>query len=89
MRHDSYYEQPDVPEFEKELSETVSCHNEDCSQFEVELEQDLLFYFTGNYGSATYTCPTCNQDSEIEIERDSSDWYDSDADYDSWKDSQW
>lgn len=70
---DSYYDPPEYPEFEKDLEETVYCRNEECSEFEVEVDKELTFSFSGTYGSATYECQTCKQDSEIEIERDFSE----------------
>lgn len=89
MRHDSYYEQPDYSEFEREETETVLCFNEDCSEFEVEVEVDILFHYAGNFGTATYTCPACKEESNIEVERDSDYWSDPDAAYDAWKESEW
>ena len=87
---DSYLEPPDYGEGEKEMSRTVYCKNEDCTDFEAEVDADLLVSWSGTagggaYGSAQYKCPTCNEESTHEFDLDAEDFgYDPDAGRDDW-----
>ena len=75
-----YYTPKESAEGELETNKTVYCQNEDCADFEVELDADLLISYYGSYGTATYTCPTCKADSTHEFEVDEYDFgYDPDA----------
>jgi hypothetical protein len=64
---------------EYEANRNVYCHNEDCADFEVEvdLEVSLASYRDNEWG--TFTCPTCKTqgeyEGEVEIEEDDPDRY--------------
>lgn len=77
--HDSYYDPPDYGEGEAEVDETVYCKNEECSEFEKDVEWSgtAVWYGTGwtRYCiTIDYLCPTCNEESMHEFERES-DYY--------------
>lgn len=82
--HDSYYDPPDYGEGEMDVTETVYCKNEDCSEFEQEVEwSGTASWYGRNYSSftlvVTYKCPACGMDSEHEFDRESDYYEDPDA----------
>ncbi len=84
---DSYYEQPELPERERTLEVTVTCQNEYCSKFEVEVDKEFDLTFFGNYATGTYSCPTCEISSDFDFEY----WFEdeqADAAYEAWKETQ-
>lgn len=81
---DSYLEPPDYGEGEMSYSATVECDNEECADFEKEVEWDGEASWYGGSGSNLtvyiyYTCPTCGHQSEHSRDHDSSDFIDPDA----------
>ena len=95
VNFDSYLEPPDYGEGEKDMNRTLYCQDEDCSEFEVEVDKDVTVQWWGGSGgtasgTATYTCPKCGKDSEHEFDLDAEDFgYDPDAEYERMRDEDW
>lgn len=89
---DSYLEPPDYGEGEKEMTRTVFCKNEECDEFEVEVEADLNVGWSGTggggaYGVGYFKCEKCGQESEHGFDLDAEDFgYDPDAAYERMRD---
>jgi hypothetical protein len=66
-------------------TKTVHCQMEDCPRFEeeVEVELDLQSYRGEWWG--TYTCPTCDKDSDFDGNLE--DMRDYDTEYDAWREA--
>jgi len=84
---DSYLQPPDYGEGELETTETVSCQQELCNEFDKEVEWTGTAYAYGSgYSTFTvvvqYTCPECGLVSEHSWDRDN-EYY---ADPDEWGD---
>lgn len=76
----NYYTPSESPEGELEQTRAVYCQNEDCRDFELEVEETLIVGYSGTYGSASYNCPTCGLQSDHEFTLDEYDFgYDPDA----------
>jgi hypothetical protein len=77
-----YYTPRDEPEREVEASVTVYCKYDQCAEFEIEHEVNLLIVCVGNSGTALYTCHRCELDCEFEFDLTDSDFgYDTDEDW--------
>lgn len=61
-----YYTPKDSVEGEREMTKTVYCGNEGCRDYEVEHEAEVLVSYSGTYGVATYTCPSCSTENQHE-----------------------
>jgi hypothetical protein len=84
VNFDSYLEPPDYGDGEMSVTETVYCKNENCDDFEVEVEwSDTASWYGSSRSSFTlyleYPCPKCKETSAHEFERDNDYYEDPDA----------
>lgn len=75
----SYYTPRDYYEGEREATSYVYCSNEDCADFDAELEVDILYSTSGLSGWGEWKCPTCGTDYTHEREFDEYEGFDPDA----------
>lgn len=75
------------PDSEWTQERTVYCKWEDCPHFENEVDVELDHESYRGQWDATYTCPTCNKDSEFSGDLD--DDRDYDAEYDAWREDRY
>lgn len=84
---DSYLEPPDYGEGETDkATTTVYCGNENCRDYDVEIEYNGYGYWFGNAGGGAtvqvlYTCPSCQSENEFDYEE-----YSDEPDYDPYED---
>lgn len=80
----AYYTPPEYAEGEYEGTRSLYCRNEDCADFEFEVDVDVVVSYCGSTGTAIYTCHRCGQDSDHEFALDDSEIggvYDTDEDW--------
>lgn len=71
------------PDAEWTETKTAYCTNEECSEFDQEVEAELdVQSYRGSWW-ATYTCPACNSDHDMEGDMDEDYGPDPDAAWDS------
>ena len=77
-----YYTPSESPEGEFEGTQTVYCNYDQCAEFEMEHQVNLVIAYAGRVGTATYTCHRCELDSDHEFDLTDSDFgYDTDEDW--------
>lgn len=80
----AYYTPTEHAEGEYEGTKTVYCKYDQCAEYEIEHEVDLVIAYVGNAGSGHHTCHRCGLDSDFEFDLDDDEIggaYDTDEDW--------
>lgn len=74
-----YYTPREHAEWEHEDTVTVYCSNEECADFDVARDEEVVFSMSDLYGYAEWTCPTCQTVQSAEKEYSDDYFIDPDA----------